>query len=238
MPIIEPHVSVEPLNQGDLLRGVKLFLTGKTDVLTGGESVVYKNDFCLVLSRPCVTAHKKSVVVAAVEKLPPQTPADIKTLARAVDFLTQLRDGNGSPDVFYLGQLFGKESEGRFAARFDSIHTVEVPQKPELRTAFLEKYRFAKLHIDFQRDLHTRLFQSFATLGFDDTSWFSDADLNFVVEMGNAEIKAFQLDIERFNASIRADGGKGGEIKSIETKIATLTKGIEPYQIELDRRKR
>ncbi len=238
MPIIEPHVSVEPLNQGDLLRGVKLFLTGKADALTGGESVVHKNNHCLVLSRPCVIAHKKSVVVAAVEKLPPHTPADIKTLARAVDFLTQLRDGNDSPDVFYLGQLLGKESEGRFAARFDSIHTIEVPQKPDLRTAFVEKHRFAKLHIDFQRDLHTRLFQSFSTLGFDDISWFSDADLNFVVEMGNAEIKSFQLDIERFNASNRADGGKGSETKPIETKIATLTNRIQPYQIELDRRKR
>ena len=44
MPIIEPHVSVEPLNQGDLLRGVKLFLTGKADALTGGESLAYQAD--------------------------------------------------------------------------------------------------------------------------------------------------------------------------------------------------
>lgn len=238
MPIIEPHVTAEPLNQGDLLRGMKLFLTGKTDALTGGESVAYKHDHCLVLSRPCVIAHKKSVVVAAVEKLSSLTPADIKTLNRAIDFLTQLRDGNDSPDVFYLGQLFGKESEGRFAARFDSIHTIEVPQKPDLRTAFVEKHRFAKLHIDFQRDLHTRLFQSFATLGFDDISWFSDTDLNFVVEMGNAEIKTFQLEIERINVIIQADGRNGGDIKSIETKIATQTKRIQPYQAEINRRKR
>ncbi len=44
MPIIEPHVSGEPLNQGDLLRGVKLFLTGKADALTGGESLAYQAD--------------------------------------------------------------------------------------------------------------------------------------------------------------------------------------------------
>ena len=176
--------------------------------------------------------------MAYIEKWSNQTPSEINDFDKAKKYLSRLRDGNGSPDVFYLGQLYGKESEGRFAARFDSIHTIEVPQKPDLRTAFVEKHRFAKLHVDFQRDLHTRLFQSFATLGFDDISWFSDADLTFVVEMGNAEIKTFQLDIERFNSNIRADGGKGSEIKLIETKIATLTNRIQPYQVELNRRKR
>ena len=238
MPIIEPHASGESLNQGDLLRGVKLFLTRKTDALTGGESVVSKTDHCLVLSRPCVIAHKKSVVVAAVEKLPSQTPAEIKTLDLALNFLIQLRDGNESPDMFYLGQLPGKESEGRYAARLDSIHTIEIPQKPELRTAFIDKHRFAKLHIDFQRDLHTRLFQSFATLGFEDISWFADADLNFLVEMGKAEAKVHQLEKERLQAAMQADGGKGNEMKSIDNKIAALERRIKPYQDELDKRKK
>lgn len=237
MPIIEPHASGEPLNQGDLLHGVKLFLTGKTDNLSGGESISLKSDHCLVLSRPCVIAHKKSVIVATVEKFQSSTPKEIDTLDRALRFLTQLRDGNDSPDVFYLGQLPGKESEGRYAARLDSIHTIEIPLKPDLRTAFIVKHRFAKLHIDFQRDLHSRLFQSFATLGFEDISWFSNADLNFLVEMGKAEAKVLQSEKERLQAAMQADGGKGNEMKSIDNKITTLEKRIKPYQDELDKRK-
>jgi hypothetical protein len=237
MPIIEPHASGEPLNQGDLLRGVKLFLTGKTDALTGGESVVSKTDHCLVLSRPCVTAHKGAVVVAAVQRMPSQTPVEIKTLDRALNFLTQLRDGNDSPDVFYLGQLPGKESDGRYAARLDSIHTIEIPQKPDLRTAFIEKHRFAKLHIDFQRDLHTRVFQAFATLGFEDITWFSDADLNYLVEVGKAEIGVLQSEKVRLEASSQADGGNGNDTKSVVNKAEVLEKKIKPFQTELDKRK-
>jgi len=238
MPIIEPHVTGQPLNQGDLLRGVKLFLTGKAEALNGGESVLSKSDHCLVLSRPCVTAHKSSLIVASVEKWSSQTPAEINTFDKARKYLTLLRDGNDSPDVFYLGQLPGKASEGRYAARLDRIHTIEIPQKPEVRTAFIDKHRFAKLHIDFQRDLHTRVFQAFSTLGFEDVSWFSDADLNFLVEMGKVEAKGYQSDKELLQAAIQADGGKGDEMKSIENKIAALEKRIKPFQNELDKRKK
>jgi len=238
MPIIEQHVDGQPLNQGDLLRGVKLFLTGKADALNGGESVLSKSDHCLVLSRPCVTAHKSSVIVASVEKWSSQTPAEINTFDKARKYLTLLRDGNDSPDVFYLGQLPKKESEGRYAARLDSIHTIEIPQKPELRTAFTDKHRFAKLHIDFQRDLHTRVFQAFSMLGFEDVSWFSDADLNFLVKTGKEEAKGYQSDKERLRAAIQADGGKGNEMNAIDNKIAAIERRIKPYQDELDKRKK
>lgn len=237
MPIIEPIASSEPLNQGDLLRGVKLFLTGKTDTLSGGESVSSKSDHCLVLSRPCVIAHKKSVIVAAVDKFQSSTPKEIDTLDRALKFLTQLRDGNETPDVFYLGQLSGRESDGRYAARLDSIHTIEVPQKPEQRAAFVEKHRLAKLHIDFQRDLHTRLFQSFATAGFDDISWFSDADLNYLIEVANSELLAHQADKARIEASNQADGGKGNDLNNIRNRIENVQKRVAPYKAELERRK-
>lgn len=237
MPIIEPHVPDEPLNQGDLLRGVKLFLTGKADALTGGECVQSKSDQCVVLSRPCVTAHKGSVIVAAVEKWSSQTPAVVNTFERAKDYLTAFRDGRDTPDVFYLGQLPGKEADGRYIARFDSIHTLQIPQKPDVRKSFLEKHRFAKLHPDFSRDLHTRFFQSIATLGFEDISWFSDADLHFLVEFGKAELGSLQSEKTRLVASNQADGGKGNDIKSVENRIGDLEKKLQPYQAELELRK-
>lgn len=170
--------------------------------------------------------------------MPSQTPAEIKTFERALRFLTEIRDGNDSPDVFYLGQLPGQESDGRYAARLDSIHTIEVPQKPELRQKFLETHRFARLHGDFKRDLHTRLFQAFTSLGFEDISWFSDADLKYLVEVGTAEISVLRADLSRITAATQADGGKGNEAKAAENKIESLEKKLKPYQAEMEHRER
>ena len=236
MPIIERDFEHDPLEQGDLLRGVKLFLTGKMDALCGGESVFSKTDHCVVLSRSCVTAHKGALIVAAVQKMPSQTPVEIKTFDRALHFLTDLRDGNDSPDVFYLGQLPGKEAEGRYAARLDSIHTIEVPQRPEVRLKFIAKHRFARLQGDFKRDLHTRLFQAFASLGFEDISWFSDADLHYLVEVGRTELAVLNSEKERIAASSQADGGSGNEAKAIDNKVEAIERKMIPYQTELYQR--
>src|SRR3954467_6207950 len=70
MPIIEPARSGAPLTQGDLLSGVALFATKGSWDEKGGQAAVVKSELCLVLSRPCVAAHKKHVVVAAVVKFP------------------------------------------------------------------------------------------------------------------------------------------------------------------------
>jgi hypothetical protein len=55
-----------------------------------------------------VTAHKKHVIVAGVAKYPDAVPKGIDSFNKVLDFLTGARDGSGSPDVFYLGQLPGK----------------------------------------------------------------------------------------------------------------------------------
>ncbi len=236
MPIIEPPINNEPLNQGDMLRGVKLYMTANVDVLAGGESVPFKSDTCLVLSRPCVTAHKSSIVVAAVQKLANQTPSEIKSLKEALDFLTKLRDGVNSPDLFYLGQLIGKETEGRYVARLDSLHTIAFPQKPDARSAFIEKHRFARLNRDFSRDLHTRLFQSIASLGFEDVTWLSNPDLQYLIGMGNAEIKWLESEKDRIAAAMQADGGKGNELQSVLSRISDIETRLNPYAIEMERR--
>jgi hypothetical protein len=66
MPIIEPARPGAPLTQGDILSGVALFATKGSWEERGGQAAVTTSDLCLVLSRPCVAAHKRHVVVAGV----------------------------------------------------------------------------------------------------------------------------------------------------------------------------
>src|SRR5438270_576895 len=52
--------------------------------------------------------------------------------------------------------------------------------------------RADSLNHEFVRDLHLRIFGAFANLGFDDHSWLPDDDLNWLVQMGESELKASQ----------------------------------------------
>jgi hypothetical protein len=191
MPILETPAADAPLSQGDILVGVRLYLTQGADAPDGGDGVYLKTDMCMVLSRPCSASHKKAVIVAAVEKYKVGVPKDLDSFDKVLDFLTKLRDGHGSPDVFYLGQLPGR-ADGRFAARLDSLHTVEVPQEAAVRRAFLAQRRAYSLNGEFARDLHLRVFGAFASLGFDDQSWLSDDDLNWLVQAGERDLRASQ----------------------------------------------
>src|SRR5947209_7123743 len=118
MPIIEPPDPQLPLSQGDVLKGVALFITRETWAEAGGEYKKTSHRLCLVISRPCVVGHKPNAVVAAVEKMEDNVPRDVETFKDILDFLTDLRDAPDSPDVFYLGQVPG--FDGRFGARLDS----------------------------------------------------------------------------------------------------------------------
>src|SRR3990167_7458425 len=105
MPIIEPPTSSEQLLQGDVLEGVRLFATARSWEDEGGNSQKAPQKLCMVLSRPCVMAHKRHVIVAGIEKYPDQVPKDVDSFAKVCVFLSDMRDGFGSPDIFYLGQL-------------------------------------------------------------------------------------------------------------------------------------
>ena len=234
MPIIEPAIAGEPLAHGDLLRGVKLYITSNPDNLKRGEPESSKEGFCLVLSRPCVVAHKKTIIVAAVASMPAQTPSSIDTFDKALNFLIDLRDGGSSPDVFYLGQVTG--FEGRFAARFDSLHTLGMPKMPVDRQAFVDEHRIAKLHFDFVRSLHTRFFQAISSLGFDDVTWFSTADLRYLIQTGRSETDTLKAKLSRLEAAQDAGGVEKNAITSCQKQIATLETQMAAYLGELDQR--
>src|SRR6266568_581420 len=107
MPIIDLVHPDAPLGQGNILTGISLFVTKESWLEKGGDPAKAPSKMCLVLSRPCVLAHKRNIVVAGIDKFPDAVPKHLESLEDVVDFLTTARDGMQSPDVFYLGQLPG-----------------------------------------------------------------------------------------------------------------------------------
>jgi hypothetical protein len=171
-------------------------------------------------------------------------PRDVITFEDILGFLTDLRDGPDSPDVFYLGQVPGYE--GRFGARLDSLHTIQIPQESEQR-AFTDQKRVGRLHIDFIRDLHTRLFRAFATLGFDDHRWMSTQDLNWMVSRGRQEILDARSALESVRTALHAAEAQGirhqserqkleATIANAQTKLDDLVAQVTPYEAELESR--
>jgi hypothetical protein len=241
MPIIELARPGTPLTQGDILSGVSLFATKGGWEEEGGQAVVTKSDLCLVLSRPCVAAHKRHVVVAGIAKYPDAVPREIDSFDKVLDFLTSARDGFSSPDVFYLGQLPGQS--GRFCARLDSLHTIEVPEDAEQRSRFLAARREMTLHPDFARDLHLRIFGAFASLGFDDFRWPSREDLQWLVTQGQADLAAATLSVRQLEAQQASRGAEGKQFKETDLtnareRLRELQERVAPFEQELERRRR
>lgn len=239
MPIIEPARPGAPLTQGDILAGVSLFATRASWEVQGGEAAVVRSDFCLVLSRPCVAAPKKHVVVAAVARYPDAVPRGIDTFDKVLDFLRGARDGGSAPDVFYLGQLPGRT--GRFCARLDSLHTIEIPEDGRQRAEFLTARRTVTLHPDFARDLHLRVLGAFASLGFDDHRWPSTEHLQWLVTQGRADIAAASLQVRQMEALQASRGAEGAQFKeadlaSARQRLLKLQARVAPYELELGRR--
>jgi hypothetical protein len=239
MPIIETPQPDAPLSQGDILSNVALFATKGSWEAKGGQAAVLKFGLCLVLSRPCVAAHKKHVIVAGIAKYPDAVPKNIDSFDKVLDFLTSARDGTSSPDVFYLGQLPGQT--GRFCARLDSLHTIEIPDDLAQRVQFLTERRLFTLHPDFARDLHLRVFGAFASLGFDDHRWPSLEDLQWLVNQGKADTTAAELTVRQLETLKASRGAEGTQFKeadltAAQERLQQLKDRVAPYEQELQHR--
>ena len=240
MPIIEGPEPGSPLSQGDILKDLDLFLTADGWGEKGGRPEKSPYHLCLVLSRPCVIEHKNTVIVASVEKLKDSPPRDANTFESVLSFLTRLRDGPESPDVFYLGQIPGMS--GRFAARFDLLHTIRVPPAGPERQSFVNARRIAVLNHEFVRDLHVRLFRAVATLGFDDHRWLSGSDLEWLVDTGRAELLKAQSKTQELRAKKSSQQAQGGRFDPKELDVAeqaeqALRESLRPYEEEHQRRR-
>lgn len=252
MPIVHKPGATEPLTQGDILSGVKLHVTEKPWEAGGGVSAKAPFNLCLVVSRPCVALHKGYVVVAGVRKFSEDQPRDLLlankksdseqkdkvNYKRVLAFLKKNRDGHGSPDIMYLGQL--PAHTGRFAACLDSLHTVQVPAEEEMPT-FLSQQRIARLCPEFARDLHSRIFGAFASLGFDDDEWFPDQDFAWLASEIQQDIQVLETEVSKQKAA-KASSEAGGpqfdakKLTEAETALDQLRKETESLRTAYERR--
>lgn len=216
MPIIELVPDNAPLTQGDILKGVRLFSTARSWENDGGEAAQKDDGYCLVVSRPCVLEHKDSAVVVRIKASGLRIPKDSPDFDQAMQFLKDTRDGVDTPDLFYLGQLSGEPK--LYVACLDSFHDIEIPQDAGERAEFVRARRVARLHEDFRRDLHVRIFRAFASLGFDDVGWFSDSDLQWVIATAEQDIRTLQSQIHEIqNEKLRCEQ-RGGSLSTNKSK--------------------
>jgi hypothetical protein len=165
------------LSQGDILRKVSFAVTD----VEGNLAADAKAKYLLVVARPCNAVRAPAVTVAPIVPFPldlnhlNESKAESgPSLDRMRRILAGIRDGGQFSDSFYLGTL--EASNRRFAAQLSTLSTIQVPVKSEERAAWIKERRVWRLHDDFVKDLHLRLFTAFARLGFDDETWFVDAD--------------------------------------------------------------
>jgi len=239
MPITETSKPGAPLSQGDILKDVNLFVTGEGWNASNGAATKSPHRICLVLTRPCGIEHKESVIVAGVEKLQDDVPRELDTFKKVLSFLTNLRDGLSSPDVFYLGHL--PPLPGRYGARLDSLHTIQILPSGPVRQTFVASKRIFALHPDFVRDLHARLFRAVASLGFDDYGWLSDADLKWLLDRGRTELLQAQARIQEYRTQQSGQEAKGARfeerpLREAEDAHQKVSELLRPYESEYQRR--
>lgn len=229
-----------PLQQGDLLDDV---VTATADEERPHCS---KPGMVLVVSRNCRAIRSGHVIVARVVKKPlAGLKEEAESLEDLIGFFTQLRDGDGRPDTFYLGELEAGSTD-RYVAKFDQLFTIKVPEAAEDRAVYLKKRRRFSLTKEFAHDLHQRLFRAFASLGFDDEAWFTDADLKLLVGYGESQLSKLEAEIasatSRREVVVTSGGNKreekelGKSIEHAESKAKTLREELAPLQAEVERR--
>jgi hypothetical protein len=241
MPITDTPEAKAPLSQGDILEGVPLFFT------KSGEPEKTDHTLCLIVSRPCNVLHKRKIIVSPIEKYSNNVPENFQSFDAACEFFTNIRDGVDSPDLFYLGQLPGRD--GAFCARLDALHTIELPQKGPDRDAFERQRRVATLSLDFCRDLHLRILRAFASLGFDDYKWFALKDLKMVATVGTRDVKEAERQALEIQAKLQSGEAQGFKnesdkpkweksYKKAEKELRKLREKLAPYLAELEKREK
>jgi len=233
-----------PLQQGDVLADIETYYsdyTGGSDdrTATEGEGSV------LVLSRPCKAIRSDLILVAPIVAKQLDGVMDEQSFDDLKEFFEGIRDGLSEADTFYLGNL-GPDEKKRYAAKLDRIRTIKIPVDAEARRAFSGTHRSHRLNPEFQRDLHLRIFRSFASLGFDDEEWWPDEDLRLIVNSGKARIAALEAEVAK-NLDERGRLEVGGvkekrlnacdeATKGSRERLEALRKQVGPLSEELERR--
>ena len=239
MAILLPAQADTPLSQGDLLAEIP------TTVSVVNGNPLAETGPVLVVSRRCNAIRDSGIIVAPVKKRSLQGLREQETLEDWIAFFTRLRDGDGAPDSFYLGELAANSTE-RYFAKFDSLRTIQVPVEQGARQEFLRKHRTHHLAEDYIRDMQLRLFRAFASLGFDDSQWWSDSDLKVVVGRGEALLKECDAAREKAaseRAGLELAGAKQKDVNAIgnavveaEARLKRIQEHLGPLREERARR--
>lgn len=241
MPILElPEPDVH-LSQGDLLKDLQMHISS-----SDGHPKLIKQSLGLVLSRTCVIENKKKIIVAPVDVLQvPFSKEKDKEGSRArffehiINTLASVRDGDGMPDRFYLGNI--PRVQNRLAARLDELCTIELPINLNEWTS---ARRVARLTKEFLVALPVRLYGAFAKAGFSDYSWLPQVDLELLVHAGKAaqaELAA-QVEDERCELNLQQDSDLRRrtkyekKVEETQSEINALREKLAPYEAELNAR--
>ncbi len=211
MPIIE--TPGDTLSQGDIFENVEVSFTE-----SAGQFLPAPSKLVMVVSRPCNLAHKKLVTVGLIKKVSETPPTDLKSFSDVKDYLDATRDGTDTPNRFYLGQLPNRD--GRHFLNLDALFTVS-------KNYLVAEKKIGSLNREFLCDFQIRFFVAFTKQGFDDHSWMSTDDLDWLIVAGEAEI----ADKRRALQGDRA-GGSGGNYEKRQEKIDTLESTIAVYKKE------
>ena len=181
MTILLPPVIDAPLEQGDVLAEIALYKTA-----SDGEAVaVGEPQWVMIVSRPCNAIRDETVVVVPIDRGPATEIRGATSPDEMRRAYLRIRDGEGALDRFYLGSLRPGE-DARYFASLNEFYTIEVPSLASEREEFLRKHRRFRLDPAFARDLHLRIVRAFASLGFDDTAWWADEDLDLFIAQCDA----------------------------------------------------
>ena len=171
----------------------------------------------LVLSRPCNALRDGKITVARIVARPIPDLTAAETISELAAVFQGVRDGEGAPDSFYLGEVVAGTSDRHFA-KLDALYTVKVPLDVPTRAAFLAKHRRFRLNDEFARDLQLRIFRAFASLGFDDMRWWSDGDLGLIARKGEALRVQLQGELQSAQSAVELLNTAGGAKRDVKAK--------------------
>lgn len=229
MPILQSVEHGAPLRQGDLLKGVPLTAIGADGTPMDIEGLA------LIVSRDCATLHRENIMVARVATLKLELPKFEDELENPFDvgrhFLdNQLRRGTEQPDRFYLGEI-PNQPNTRHIVHLDSLHVVN-----RMFAQSKNVTRVAGLEASFRRDLQVRLVQTFSRTGFDDHTWYSDADLRYLVGAGKTQLGILTKEVGEATTKLEiahAQQGKTKHIEGLEERLKKCQQKVEDFSTTL-----
>lgn len=237
MPILLPSDPSRPLDQGDILAGITV-----SRARLDAPPKIATPAYVMVMSRACCATRDEHIIVAPIKSRSLDALNQANSPKELIAYFKEIRDGEGTPDSFYLGSIPAGSST-RYVARLDELYGIEVPTDTIQRAAFINHHRKYQLDPSFVRDLHLRIFRAFSSLGFDDDDWWPDEDLSHIIEVCDAKLIALkakktateeELKSRAVELRVSGEGSSkspgSAELQQIDARIKRYEKESEPLR--------